>query len=149
MNFPVKNLELKDFIPLPGGGADGDKKDPSAPPLRSKFDLIANIVHDGKPGEGSYRVYVQRKSEETWYGTVQYSTLQYGYFTCTGLHSYAVLLLRARCSRFPCLLNLQEASREVPPKSCAYCATIQIDEVTVCLRHALVCAGTSCRTCTE
>lgn len=59
VNFPVKNLELKDYIPL------------STPKvhekLRSKYDLIANIVHDGKPGEGYYRVFVQRKSEELWY----------------------------------------------------------------------------------
>lgn len=59
VNFPVKNLELKDYIPLPV--PKGNEK------LRSKYDLIANIVHDGKPGEGSYRVFVQRKSEEGWY----------------------------------------------------------------------------------
>ncbi|EFJ24931.1 hypothetical protein SELMODRAFT_90860 [Selaginella moellendorffii] len=59
VNFPVKNLELKDYIPL--GSADGSKK------ARSKYDLIANTVHDGKPREGSYRVFVQRKSEEVWY----------------------------------------------------------------------------------
>ncbi|KAI6692359.1 hypothetical protein NL676_020069 [Syzygium grande] len=59
VNFPVKNLELKDYIPLP---TRGDKER-----LRSKYDLIANVVHDGKPGEGSYRVFVQRKSEELWY----------------------------------------------------------------------------------
>ncbi|KAK1272393.1 Ubiquitin carboxyl-terminal hydrolase 8 [Acorus gramineus] len=58
VNFPVKNLELKDYIPLePRKGET----------LRSKYDLIANIVHDGKPGEGVYRVFVQRKSEELWY----------------------------------------------------------------------------------
>ncbi|XP_062229623.1 uncharacterized protein LOC133927261 [Phragmites australis] len=59
VNFPVKNLELKDYIPLPKP-KDNDK-------LRSKYDLIANMVHDGKPGEGCYRVFVQRKSEEAWY----------------------------------------------------------------------------------
>ncbi|CAJ2671911.1 unnamed protein product [Trifolium pratense] len=59
VNFPVKNLELKDYIPLPT--AKGNLK------LHSKYDLIANIVHDGKPGEGSYRAFVQRKSEELWY----------------------------------------------------------------------------------
>lgn len=59
VNFPVKNLELKDYIPLPA--PKGKEK------VRSKYDLIANIVHDGKPGEGSYRVFVQRKSEELWY----------------------------------------------------------------------------------
>lgn len=59
VNFPVKNLELKDYIPLPTP-KDNEK-------LRSKYDLIANIVHEGKPSEGSYRVFVQRKSEEQWY----------------------------------------------------------------------------------
>ncbi|XP_024961325.1 U4/U6.U5 tri-snRNP-associated protein 2-like isoform X2 [Cynara cardunculus var. scolymus] len=59
VNFPVKNLELKDYIPLPMPKEEEK--------LRSKYDLIANIVHDGKPGEGSYRVFVQRKSEELWY----------------------------------------------------------------------------------
>ncbi|XP_057830466.1 uncharacterized protein LOC131041409 isoform X3 [Cryptomeria japonica] len=59
VNFPVKNLELKDYIPLPAPKSNEK--------LRSKYDLIANTVHDGKPGEGSYRVFVQRKSEEGWY----------------------------------------------------------------------------------
>lgn len=58
VNFPVKNLELKDYIPLPTPKENQR--------LRSKYDLIANVVHDGKPGEGSYRVFVQRKSEELW-----------------------------------------------------------------------------------
>ncbi|KAL5200871.1 hypothetical protein ABZP36_035225 [Zizania latifolia] len=59
VNFPVKNLELKDYIPLPKPKDNGK--------FRSKYDLIGNIVHDGKPGEGCYRVFVQRKSEEAWY----------------------------------------------------------------------------------
>ncbi|XP_010538757.1 PREDICTED: U4/U6.U5 tri-snRNP-associated protein 2 [Tarenaya hassleriana] len=59
VNFPVKNLELKDYIPLPTS-KEREK-------LRSKYDLIANIVHDGKPEDGYYRVFVQRKSEELWY----------------------------------------------------------------------------------
>ncbi|KAJ9147185.1 hypothetical protein P3X46_029373 [Hevea brasiliensis] len=59
VNFPVKNLELKDYMPLPMP-KENEK-------LRSKYDLIANIVHDGKPKEGFYRVFVQRKSEELWY----------------------------------------------------------------------------------
>ncbi|MFS7933972.1 putative ubiquitinyl hydrolase 1 [Helianthus anomalus] len=58
VNFPVKNLELKDYIPSKEGEEER---------VRSKYDLIANIVHDGKPGEGAYRVFVQRKSEELWY----------------------------------------------------------------------------------
>lgn len=58
VNFPVKNLELKDYIPLPAS-KDGEKQ-------KTKYDLIANLVHDGKPGEGSYRVFVQRRSDEMW-----------------------------------------------------------------------------------
>ena len=57
VNFPVRNLELKDYIPLTA--PKGDR-------LRSKYDLVANIVHDGRPGEGSHRVFVQRKSEDQW-----------------------------------------------------------------------------------
>ncbi|CAI0440100.1 unnamed protein product [Linum tenue] len=57
VNFPLKNLELKDYIPLP-------RKIEKSP---SKYDLIANLVHDGRPKEGSYRVFVHRKSEELWY----------------------------------------------------------------------------------
>ncbi|GMJ14547.1 hypothetical protein like AT4G22350 [Hibiscus trionum] len=60
VNFPVKNLELKDYIPLPAPTKENEK-------IRTKYDLIANIVHDGKPDEGFYRVFVQRKSEELWY----------------------------------------------------------------------------------
>ncbi|CAH9077132.1 unnamed protein product [Cuscuta epithymum] len=60
VNFPVKNLELKDYIPLPSPPKDNEK-------LCSKYDLIANVVHDGKPGEGSYRAFVQRKSGGLWF----------------------------------------------------------------------------------
>eukprot|EP00271_Cylindrocystis_brebissonii_P013304 TRINITY_DN33042_c0_g1_i1.p1 TRINITY_DN33042_c0_g1~~TRINITY_DN33042_c0_g1_i1.p1 ORF type:complete len:562 (-),score=128.76 TRINITY_DN33042_c0_g1_i1:329-2014(-) len=59
VNFPVKNVELKDYIPLEAQ-QDGQR-------VRSKYDLIATLVHDGKPGEGLHRVFVQRKSEEAWY----------------------------------------------------------------------------------
>ncbi|KAI3676596.1 hypothetical protein L1987_86207 [Smallanthus sonchifolius] len=63
VNFPVKNLELKDYIPLP----KEEEEERARSNSNSKYDLIANVVHDGKPGEGSYRVFVQRKSEELWY----------------------------------------------------------------------------------
>ncbi|KAL6762204.1 ubiquitin-specific protease 39 [Haematococcus lacustris] len=54
VNFPVKNLELNDIMPVPQD-------------TLSKYDLIANIVHDGKAGEGIYRAHIQRKVEEIWY----------------------------------------------------------------------------------
>ncbi|KAI4311931.1 hypothetical protein MLD38_036795 [Melastoma candidum] len=58
VNSPVKNLELKDYIPLPTSKEDQK--------LWSKYDLIANVLHYGEPGEGSYHVFVQCKSEELW-----------------------------------------------------------------------------------
>lgn len=36
-------------------------------PVPSKYDLAANVVHEGKAGAGTYRAYVHRKSEDTWY----------------------------------------------------------------------------------
>ncbi|KAK2639550.1 hypothetical protein Ddye_027345 [Dipteronia dyeriana] len=48
VSFPVKNLVLKDN-------------------MLKKYDLIANVVHDGKPEEGIYKVFVQHKSDELWY----------------------------------------------------------------------------------
>lgn len=59
VNFSMKNLELKDYIPLPAPEVNRT--------LRFKYDLIANTVHDGRPREGSYRVFIQRKSEDLWY----------------------------------------------------------------------------------
>ncbi|KAK9804967.1 hypothetical protein WJX73_005353 [Symbiochloris irregularis] len=54
VNFPVKNLELADIIPVPPGSA-------------SKYDLIANVVHEGMPDKGSYHAQVHRQGEDTWY----------------------------------------------------------------------------------
>lgn len=54
VNFPVKNLELADIIPIPSGSA-------------SKYDLIANVVHEGLPDKGFYRAQVHRQGEDTWY----------------------------------------------------------------------------------
>lgn len=31
------------------------------------YDLIANIVHDGEPGKGTYRVHILQKSTGKWY----------------------------------------------------------------------------------
>jgi U4/U6.U5 tri-snRNP-associated protein 2 len=60
VTFPVKNLNLADHIPIPdaelrGGGA--------------KYDLIANVVHDGTPTVGSYRAMVRHDADGNWYET--------------------------------------------------------------------------------
>ena len=36
-------------------------------PQPSKYDLIANVVHDGLPDQGSFRVHMHRKVEDQWY----------------------------------------------------------------------------------
>merc|ERR1712176_1115849 len=55
VNFPVKNLDFKDIIPLPTQQA------------LTKYDLIATISHEGSVGEGTYKIYVHRKIEDIWY----------------------------------------------------------------------------------
>jgi U4/U6.U5 tri-snRNP-associated protein 2 len=55
INFPTKDLELKDAIPVP------DQRTPS------KYNLVASVSHAGKVGGGIYKVYINRKVEDTWY----------------------------------------------------------------------------------
>jgi hypothetical protein len=44
---------------------------PNSQPLPSKYDLIANVVHEGKAGQQTggapYKVHIQRSVEKTWY----------------------------------------------------------------------------------
>lgn len=55
VNFPVKNLELKDIVPVPAAAS------------ASNYDLVANVVHEGKADAGTYRAHIHRKAEEQWY----------------------------------------------------------------------------------
>lgn len=63
VTFPVKSLELRDALPVPNG--------PDGKPLPSKYDLIANVVHEGKAGQQTggapYKAHIQRSVEKTWY----------------------------------------------------------------------------------
>lgn len=59
VNFPVKNFRLDGAVALP----PDLKKDA----VKSTYDLLANICHDGKAGEGSYLVHVHRQVEDLWY----------------------------------------------------------------------------------
>eukprot|EP00823_Brevimastigomonas_motovehiculus_P008746 TRINITY_DN813_c1_g2_i2.p1 TRINITY_DN813_c1_g2~~TRINITY_DN813_c1_g2_i2.p1 ORF type:complete len:867 (-),score=249.41 TRINITY_DN813_c1_g2_i2:1468-4068(-) len=36
-------------------------------PTNTKYDLIANIVHEGKPDKGTYRAHIYQQSTDTWY----------------------------------------------------------------------------------
>jgi U4/U6.U5 tri-snRNP-associated protein 2 len=54
VTFPVRGLELRDTLPLPSG-------------CPSTYDLVANVVHEGKPGEGAFRAQVLHRADSLWY----------------------------------------------------------------------------------
>ncbi|XP_015191822.1 PREDICTED: U4/U6.U5 tri-snRNP-associated protein 2 [Polistes dominula] len=57
VNFPVKNVDFGDIL---------------TPEVKSRhpyttYDLVANIVHDGEPGQGTYRVHILHRATGQWY----------------------------------------------------------------------------------
>lgn len=58
VNFPVKGVDFGDVL---------------GPEVKSKmmggtvYDLLANIVHDGEPGKGTYRVHIHHKATGKWF----------------------------------------------------------------------------------
>jgi U4/U6.U5 tri-snRNP-associated protein 2 len=60
----VKNLELKDCIPVPQEGRG------------TKYDLVASVSHEGKAMEGSYKAHVHRRVEDTWYEVQDLSVVE-------------------------------------------------------------------------
>ena len=56
VNFPIKNLDLTELI-------DQDDVEPTNK-KEFKYDLIANVIHEGKPESGIYRVQVRHKPTE-------------------------------------------------------------------------------------
>lgn len=49
----VRNLELRDIVPLPAAA-------PGAPLPVSKYDLVANVVHEGRAEGGAYKSHIHR-----------------------------------------------------------------------------------------
>jgi U4/U6.U5 tri-snRNP-associated protein 2 len=58
VTFPTRGLNLADHIPVPKGDENS-----------ATYDLIANIVHDGTPDNGSYRAMVYHAPDKNWYET--------------------------------------------------------------------------------
>ena len=46
VNFPIKNLDMSEFIWLEENSNGG----------QFKYDLLANVIHEGKPESGTYRI---------------------------------------------------------------------------------------------
>ncbi|KAK6633805.1 U4/U6.U5 tri-snRNP-associated protein 2 [Polyplax serrata] len=57
VNFPVKNVDFGDVM------TEEVKKKHK----HTTYDLVANIVHDGEPNRGTYRVHVLHKGNGKWY----------------------------------------------------------------------------------
>lgn len=59
VTFPVKNLNLADHVPIPESERERG----------AKYNLVANIVHDGTPAAGGYRAMVYHAPDGNWYET--------------------------------------------------------------------------------
>ncbi|KAL0281029.1 UNVERIFIED_CONTAM: hypothetical protein PYX00_002148 [Menopon gallinae] len=57
VNFPVKNVDFGDIM----------TDEVKAKHKHTTYDLMANIVHDGVPNRGTYRVHVLHKGNGKWY----------------------------------------------------------------------------------
>lgn len=62
VNFPIKNVDLRELLPEHRINPQALTESPS-----TTYDLISNVVHDGKPGQGTYRVHILHKGSGTWY----------------------------------------------------------------------------------
>ncbi|XP_033014955.1 U4/U6.U5 tri-snRNP-associated protein 2 isoform X2 [Lacerta agilis] len=57
VNFPITNVDLREYL----------SEEVQAVHKNTTYDLIANIVHDGKPTEGAYRIHVLHHGTGKWY----------------------------------------------------------------------------------
>uniref|UniRef100_A0AAQ5ZKJ7 Ubiquitin carboxyl-terminal hydrolase 39 n=1 Tax=Amphiprion ocellaris TaxID=80972 RepID=A0AAQ5ZKJ7_AMPOC len=48
VNFPITNVDLREYL----------TEEAQATEKNTTYDLVANVVHDGKPTEGAYRIHV-------------------------------------------------------------------------------------------
>ena len=59
LNFPIKSLDLSDFVHV----EESDDMVIS----EYKYDLLANVIHEGKPESGTYRVQVRHNPTDEWF----------------------------------------------------------------------------------
>ena len=100
VNFPVKSIEFGDLLSeeVKAKHTEG-----------TTYDLMANIVHDGKPEGGSYKVHVLHKGSGKWYEMAD-------------LYCQEIL---------PQMITLTEAYIQVGPSETIECHLITIDNVQV------------------
>uniref|UniRef100_A0A674MTG7 Ubiquitin carboxyl-terminal hydrolase 39 n=1 Tax=Takifugu rubripes TaxID=31033 RepID=A0A674MTG7_TAKRU len=57
VNFPITNVDLREYL----------TEEAQVSEKNTTYDLVANIVHDGKPTEGAYRIHVLHHGTGKWY----------------------------------------------------------------------------------
>jgi U4/U6.U5 tri-snRNP-associated protein 2 len=57
VNFPIKSIEFGDFLT-----EEAKEKYPNGAP----YDLIANVVHEGLPKTGTYKLHILHKGKYEW-----------------------------------------------------------------------------------
>ncbi|CEL97950.1 unnamed protein product [Vitrella brassicaformis CCMP3155] len=57
VTFPVKNLDLREYV-----HPEAQEENPV-----TRYDLIANVCHEGKPHDGKYRAHVLHAPSNQWY----------------------------------------------------------------------------------
>uniref|UniRef100_A0A673JB23 Ubiquitin carboxyl-terminal hydrolase 39 n=1 Tax=Sinocyclocheilus rhinocerous TaxID=307959 RepID=A0A673JB23_9TELE len=57
VNFPITNVDLREYL----------TEEAQVTEKITTYDLVANVVHDGKPTEGSYRIHVLHHGTGKWY----------------------------------------------------------------------------------
>jgi U4/U6.U5 tri-snRNP-associated protein 2 len=61
VNFPIKNLDLTELVWQKESAEKEQTK------KQYKYDLIANVIHEGKAESGTYRVQVLHKPTDEWF----------------------------------------------------------------------------------
>uniref|UniRef100_A0A8C7QC32 Ubiquitin carboxyl-terminal hydrolase 39 n=2 Tax=Salmoninae TaxID=504568 RepID=A0A8C7QC32_ONCMY len=57
VNFPITNVDLREYL----------TEEAQVTEKNTTYDLVANVVHDGKPTEGAYRIHVLHHGTGKWY----------------------------------------------------------------------------------
>jgi len=57
VTFPIEELDLKDFVE---SGSEGTGQS-------TTYNLIANICHEGKASDGTYKIHIQHKRMDQWF----------------------------------------------------------------------------------